>query len=211
MLAVLVLIGVALPMVGGTMATWSDSETMMGNYIETGSLDLKVNGADDPPWGDGLDSCFDIPELELDEPYACYLLLWNAGDVDGVAYLHIKNVADDNELSANTIMDVWYDDDGDPETDLVPVESDTIGNLDCEEIELGVLPGGAERQLKLEIHTDEGTPGESQSFEIQYEQIGIFFIEDDDDGEIIVMNSGFGDSEASLDSYLEVEEETPPP
>jgi len=209
MLAVLVLIGVALPMVGGTMATWSDSETMMGNYIETGCLDLKVNTADDEPWGGGLEPCFNIPELELERTYPCYLLLWNAGDVDGVAYLHIKNVAD-NELSANTIMDVWYDDDGDPETPLVLVESDPIADLDCEEIELGMLPGGAERQLKLEIRADEGTPGDSLSFDIQFELIGIFFIEDEDDGEIIVMYSGFGDSEASLDSYLEVEEELPP-
>lgn len=181
-LVVIVVIGVALPMVGGTLATWSDSETMMGNYIETGSLDILVaecdaNGEnpgpfnDDPPWGVGLESCFNIPELELCTTYPRYRLLWNAGCVDGTAYLHIKNVADSNGLSSNTTMDIWYDDDGDPETPLVLVESDTIGNLACEEIELGVLPGEATRQLKLEIHADEGAASDVLSFDISFELV----------------------------------------
>jgi len=61
-LAILVIVGLALPMVGGTLATWSDSETSYGNYIETGSLDLLVARCDedwqncglfndDTPWG----------------------------------------------------------------------------------------------------------------------------------------------------------------
>jgi len=179
-MVILILIGVALPTVGGTLATWSDSETMAGNYIETGSLDLLVNGQDDLPWGVGLESCFDIPEFELGVTYACYRLLWNAGCVDGVAYLHIKDVVDNNSLSSNTIMHIWYDD--------VLVESDTIANLDCRQIELGLLPAEAERQLKLEIHADEGAPGDVLSFDIAFELIQV---------ELLERGCGWADTEKS--------------
>jgi len=196
-LVVIVVIGVALPMVGGTLATWSDSETMEGNYIETGSLDLLVNGQDDEPWGDGLEPCFNIPELELCDTRTCYRLLWNAGCVDGVAYLHIKDVQDSNGLSANTIMDIWYDHDGDPTTDLVLVESDTIDDLACEEIELGVLPGEAERQLKLEIHAYSGAPGDSLTFDINFELVQL---------ELFGPTYAWADTEQSL-NYLALDPE----
>lgn len=196
-LAILVIVGLALPMVGGTMASWSDSETSYGNFIETGSLDLLVAKCDadwqncglfndDLPWGIGLDPCFDIPELKLDKTYACYLLLWNAGCVDGVAYLHIKDVAD-NSLSTKTIMHIWYDDDGDPAT-LVLVESGTIGDLDCDEIELGLLPGEAERQLKLEIESSSASAGDSLSFDIVFQLIQL---------ELLERGCGWADTEQS--------------
>lgn len=186
-LAILVIVGVALPMVGGTLATWSDSETMEGNYIETGSLDLLVNGQDDLPWGGGLESCFNIPEFELGVTYACYRLLWNAGCVDGVAYLHIKDVTD-NLLASNIIMDIWYDHDGNPTTPVVLVQSGTIATLACQEIELGLLPGEAERQLKLEIHADEGAPGGVLSFDIAFELIQV---------ELLERGCGWADTEQS--------------
>jgi len=195
-LAVIVVIGVALPAVGGTMAVWSDSETSMDNYIKTGSLDILVAECDadgellapfkdDLPWGVGLEPCFNILEFELCTTYPCYRLLWNAGCVDGTAYLHIKDVAH-NQLASNTYMKIWYDDDGDPETDLVPVwydhdgdpdtdlvpvESNPIADLDCHQIELGPLPAEAERQLKLEIHADEGATGDSLTFDISFELV----------------------------------------
>jgi predicted ribosomally synthesized peptide with SipW-like signal peptide len=34
--------------IGGTLADFSDSEEEMGDVLQAGSLDLKVNGADDP-------------------------------------------------------------------------------------------------------------------------------------------------------------------
>jgi len=82
--------------IGGTFATWSDSETSADNYIETGSLDLVVNGADDAPWGAGVPTkvkveCL-IPE-KLVGPFE--VELWNAGQdcmPNATAYLHIKDV-----------------------------------------------------------------------------------------------------------------------
>ena len=180
-LAILVIVGLALTMVGGTLATWSDSETSYEN-IETGSLDLLVARCsedwqncglfnDDTPWGTGLVPCFNIPEVELDETYACYLLLWNAGCVDGVAYLHIKDVANNNLLSNNTTMDIWYDHDGNPTTPLVLVRSGPIATLACQEIELGLLPGEGYLQLKLEIISSLASAGDSLSFDIAFELV----------------------------------------
>lgn len=182
-LALMVVISVALPLVGGTMATWSDSETMEGNYIETGSLDLLVATCeadwenpgpsnDDTPWGIGLDPCFYIPEIEVDETYPCYLLLWNAGCIDGVAYLHIKNVPEDNPLAASTTMDIYYDDDADPDTPVELVQSGTIADLDCDEIELGLLETDQQRQLMLELTITGPIPANSSlSFDIIFELV----------------------------------------
>jgi hypothetical protein len=161
MLAILVIIAVAMPLVGGTFATWSDSEIMMDNYLKTGSIDLLVARCDtdwqnpgpfleDTPWGTGLESCFSIPKIELDKTYPCYLVLWNAGCNDSVAYLHIKTQAD-SSLAARTTMCIWYDVDGDPSTPVELVESGTIANLDCNEIRLGLLETDQRRPMLLEL------------------------------------------------------------
>jgi len=148
----LVLVGsLVLAGAGGTFATWSDSETMMGNYIKTGSVDLLVAkcdadwanpGAfkDDGPYGVGLDPCFATSLAPGN--YTCYSLLWNAGCIDAVAYLHIRDVPDSNAVSSHTTISIWYDDDGNPSTSPVLVASDTIANLNCHEIMLGGLAGG---------------------------------------------------------------------
>lgn len=47
-LAAVAITALAVAGLGGTLAGWSDSEISHDNYIETGSLDLQVNGADDP-------------------------------------------------------------------------------------------------------------------------------------------------------------------
>ena len=184
---------------GGTLATWSDSETSQGNYIETGSVDLLVAkcdtdwanpGAfkDDQPWGVGLDPCFDT-SLAPGGHYTCYSLLWNAGCIDAVAYLHVKNVSDGNGLSGNTTMRIWYDDDGQPDTPVVLVASDTIANLNCHEIKLGELPAQAVRQLKLEIEYVGPCPTRGLSFDILFELASDGF--------------GFADSEIS-ENYFSV-------
>jgi predicted ribosomally synthesized peptide with SipW-like signal peptide len=190
LLVALVAVGsLVLAGVGGTFATWSDSEVSEGNYIETGSVDLMVAKCDadwqdpgpfkdDTPYGVGLDPCFDTSLLP--GTYTCYSLLWNAGCVDAYGYLHIK-VRDGNDLAGNTTMSVWYDHDGNPDTSLLVVASDTIADLDCHEIELGLLPAGALRQLKLEAEYVGPCPTRSLSFDIVFQLIG----------------DGFADSEIS--------------
>jgi predicted ribosomally synthesized peptide with SipW-like signal peptide len=166
--------------VGGTFATWSDSETSEGNYIETGSVDLMVAKCDadwqnpgpfkdDTPYGVGLDPCFDTSLAP--GTYTRYSLLWNAGCVDGDAYLSIK-VSDGNDLAANTTMGVWYDVDGDPDTPPELVAAGTIAGLHGHEIGLGALPAGAVRPLKLEAEYVGPCPTRSLSFDIVFELVG---------------------------------------
>jgi len=186
-LALVVVIAVAVPMIGGTFAVWSDSETSTNNQIITGSIDLLVARCndewqipgpfkDDAPWGTGLDPCFYIPEVEPGKTYPCYLLLWNAGCIDGKAYLHIKNVPKNNSLADTTTVKIWYDVDGKPETPLAQIKSDIIANLDCYEIELGVLQAGHQRQLKLELEIAPPSlttpiPASPLSFDIIFELV----------------------------------------
>jgi len=203
----LVVVGaVALAGIGGTFATWSDSETSEGNYIETGSVDLLVAkcagdwqnaGAfkDDLPYGVGLDPCFAASLAPGN--YTCYSLLWNAGCIDAVAYLHIKNVSDSNALSSHTIMSIWYDDDGRPDTPLVLVASGTIAALDCHEIELGSLPAEAVRQLKLEVEYIGPCPTSGLSFDIIFELAGKDALVES----LGFKTYGFADSEISQNNF----------
>jgi len=79
--------------IGGTLASWSDSETSADNSVITGSLDLKVNGADDEPWGDGVPVKVDVECVIPMKFYGPYEVeLWNAGQCTfpSHAYIHLK-------------------------------------------------------------------------------------------------------------------------
>jgi predicted ribosomally synthesized peptide with SipW-like signal peptide len=73
--------------IGGTLADFSDSEEEMGDVLQAGSLDLKVNDADDP---DVMP--FAITTIIPDKPYDVAKSVKNVGTIDGYLYLHIKNV-----------------------------------------------------------------------------------------------------------------------
>jgi len=100
-LAVVVIAALSIAGAGGVFATWSDSETSMGNIIETGSVDLKVNGADDAPWGAGVPSKVDIECMIPSKWYGPYEVeLWHAGQctVNSSAYIHFKDMCCSNVL-----------------------------------------------------------------------------------------------------------------
>jgi len=100
-LAVVVVVTLALAGVGGVFATWSDSEVSFNNTIKTGSLDLKVNGADDAPWGTGVPAKVNVVDMIPGKFYGPYEVeLWNAGqgDFPSHAYLHVKDIVCSNVL-----------------------------------------------------------------------------------------------------------------
>jgi predicted ribosomally synthesized peptide with SipW-like signal peptide len=100
-LAVVVVVALTLAGVGGVFATWSDSEVSHGNLISTGSLDLKVNGADDAPWGSGVPVKVSVTDMIPQKFYGPYEVeLWNAGQgqFPAHAYIHVKNITCSNVL-----------------------------------------------------------------------------------------------------------------
>ena len=94
-LVAVVICALAIAGIGGTFATWSDSETSMSNTITTGSVDLKVNGEDDAPWGVGVPSKVDITCMVPCKVYGPFPVdLWNAGicEFPSEAYIHFKDM-----------------------------------------------------------------------------------------------------------------------
>jgi predicted ribosomally synthesized peptide with SipW-like signal peptide len=91
--------------VGGTLAGFSDSETALDNYIETGSLDLKVNGTDDAPWGAGINGAIAIKNMMPCKTYwSDPLEVRNDGQGDNPSgspeptflYIHVKDACCSN-------------------------------------------------------------------------------------------------------------------
>jgi predicted ribosomally synthesized peptide with SipW-like signal peptide len=94
-LSVVVISAILVAGVGGTLATWSDSETSMDNYIETGSVDLMVNGHDDLPWGSGVPTKVQLACMIPCKVYGPFPVdVWNAGQCEWSShlYIHLKDV-----------------------------------------------------------------------------------------------------------------------
>jgi predicted ribosomally synthesized peptide with SipW-like signal peptide len=95
-LVAVVICALAIAGIGGTFATWSDSETSPDNYIETGSVDLLVNGADDAPWGSGVPTKIDIDCVIPCKWHGPFPVdVWNASQdcmPPSELYIHVKDV-----------------------------------------------------------------------------------------------------------------------
>ena len=168
----MVVLALALSAVGGTFAGFSDSEMSRDNVFEVSDMDLKVAAAevveddewvgddfrDDLPWGDGLVPLFDIDDAEICQTYSANRLLWNAGEVDSVASLHLRLTDDTASIADTTDIEVWYDADYNPDPEE-PVELELIFDgklaaLDGNPIVLGSLPGYELRGLTIKIHPE---------------------------------------------------------
>ena len=93
-LAVVVVVALVVAGTGGVFATWSDSEVSEDNIIRTGSLDLKVNGADDAPWGAGVPTKVEVECMVPGMMYGPFEVeLWNAGicEFPSATFIHFKD------------------------------------------------------------------------------------------------------------------------
>jgi len=165
LMVLLIAIGLAVPMLGGTFASFSDIEISQGNYIETADLDLKVNGKDDQDVG----AFFEIPDGEICTTYTSFpspIPLTNEGSVDGPLYLHIKNLVGPDSLSQNVNVEILYDGNW--------VISGSIYDLACQQIQLVEdMPGdGIIKEVRMELHAGGGAPGEGLTFDIAFELFG---------------------------------------
>ncbi len=134
-LSVVVICALAIAGIGGTFATWSDSEVSYDNEIVTGSVDLKVQDADDEPWGSGVPAVVKIDCMVPCRWYGPYTVdLWNAGicDTASHAFIHFKqgccSNADPKEGSGYR----------DPQTGAMKPEPELVaeygGKVDCTKV-----------------------------------------------------------------------------
>jgi predicted ribosomally synthesized peptide with SipW-like signal peptide len=158
----LLLIALASATAGGTYATWSDSETSGNNTIETCSLDLKVNGQDDPPWGSGVEPAFWIEDGQPGLLYDATVELTNYGEADGTAYLHIKNV----QGCEADYLEIYLNEDG-----RWILTGDPLRSVECNEIELGELASGAVMYLTLQIRATDCC-AEPATWDMEFQLIG---------------------------------------
>jgi predicted ribosomally synthesized peptide with SipW-like signal peptide len=87
LLSVVVICALIVAGIGGTLADFSDSEEEKGDTLQAGSMDLKVNGKDDPnvlP--------FIIRRMKPDKWFDVTKKVSNNGTIDGHLYIHFKNV-----------------------------------------------------------------------------------------------------------------------
>jgi predicted ribosomally synthesized peptide with SipW-like signal peptide len=93
-LAVVVVVALVVAGTSGVFATWSDSEVSENNVIRTGALDLKVNGADDEPYGTGVPTKVAIDCMVPCNWYGPFEVeLWNSGicEFPSQTFIHFKD------------------------------------------------------------------------------------------------------------------------
>ena len=123
--AIVVVCALVVSGIGGVLAGFSDTEQSVGNTIITGSLDLKVNGNDDLPYGTGVGAVVAIPAMQpagVDGKlmYERSIIVQNMGnstlpdgsnDENAFLYIKFKNMVCDNVEPAHdraAYEDLWY-------------------------------------------------------------------------------------------------------
>jgi predicted ribosomally synthesized peptide with SipW-like signal peptide len=89
LLTILVVCAIATAGISGTLADFSDSEEEKGDTLQAGSMDLKVDGYDDPlpPW------CrYIFRNCVPGKSYHIWKTVANNGTIDGHLYIHFKSV-----------------------------------------------------------------------------------------------------------------------
>jgi predicted ribosomally synthesized peptide with SipW-like signal peptide len=121
-LSVVVICALVIAGIGGTMATLTDTEESLDNYIEVGSLDLKVNDQDDlnREWNPngGVGAVIEQACILPGTPMGSHVKVENEGCLDGYLYVAIKNTDCYNVEKENA--EGWYPDTGYPVPELKP-------------------------------------------------------------------------------------------
>jgi predicted ribosomally synthesized peptide with SipW-like signal peptide len=114
-LSVVVICALAIAGLGGTLANFSDTEEVLDNVFESGSLDLLVwdpsQGAyvQQGPYGTGATECFKITCAAPEEVYSGDIWVANFGDcVSGELYIAFKVLSCYNVTPSHPESAVWY-------------------------------------------------------------------------------------------------------
>lgn len=187
-IAIVLIIGLV---AGGTWAYFSDTETVTGNSLTAGTIDLEAGGA-----------TITIPDIK-----PCLTTEWgfvqfhNIGDNDGNIWLHFANVmglensivdpeADaywansnynpdklryDNFLDCYITIDVSVDPNpngskGSGATDII-LESEhwKLSELECQWIPLGLMPTGGWLEVWISFHIQDEAGNEFQSDQVVFD------------------------------------------
>ncbi|MEM0095696.1 MAG: TasA family protein [Candidatus Bathyarchaeia archaeon] len=172
-LASIVVVGMLAFAIGwGTYSLFSDTETSSGNTFTAGTLDLKVDGKDDP-----LGAYFTVSNVKPGDSGSKDIVLSNAGTLDGRAYIHFKNVVDDKgttpepeptpdegELSKNLKIKVLVG--------TTTIVEDFLFNIKSTSYLLGTIAGGGSLTVTIEwsIPSDVGNVimGDTVTFDIEF-------------------------------------------
>jgi len=157
---------------GGVFAAFSDTETSHDNAFAAGTLDLKVDGKDDPE----VSAYFNVSNAKPGDTGQVVITLSNAGTLDGNAYLVIQNVADspgetpepeptpdEGELSEHLIITIDWG---------AGSVTDELCDLAGTNFDIGTLGAGDSKDIIIsyEIPSNVGNviQGDSVSFDILF-------------------------------------------
>jgi len=156
----------------GTYSYFNDTETSSGNTFSAGTLNLKVDGNDDP-----LGAYFTVSNVKPGNSGSEDMELSNTGTIAGTAYIHFKDVVDspgttpeseptpDNgELSENLKIKV--------SVDATTIVEDFLSVIESNSYQLGTISGGGSLTVTIEwsIPSDVGNAiqGDSVTFSIEF-------------------------------------------
>ncbi len=157
-LSVLLIGVVALLLGGGTLAIFSDTETSSNNVFAAGTLDLKVDGNDDP----NVPAYFSESNIKPGDSGGVTISVANAGTIDGSLSIMIANVSNDpgattepeptpdnGELGSYLELRISYDSDGDGICDTIIAEN-TIDSLENQVLDAGSLAAGQSKTICID-------------------------------------------------------------
>jgi len=172
-LASIVVVGMLAFAIGwGTYSLFSDTETSSGNTFTAGTLNLKVDGKDDP-----LGAYFTVSNVKPGDSGSRNIELKNDGSLAGKAYIHFKNVVDSpgttpepeptpdtGELSQNLKIKV--------SNSTHTIVDDFLFNIKSNSYLLGTIAGGGTLTVTIEwsIPSDVGNVimGDTVTFDIEF-------------------------------------------
>jgi predicted ribosomally synthesized peptide with SipW-like signal peptide len=115
LLSIVVIAALMIAGIGGTLAGFSDTEESFNNIIQSGSIDLRVNGKDQAPWGEGIDTIIQLDRIMPDKEYWAKVIVANCGESleadqetpePAWLYIHFKNMVCTNDEPEHLGIDI---------------------------------------------------------------------------------------------------------
>jgi len=184
LVSLLIICVAAILISAATYASFSDTETSEDNTFTAGTLDLKVDGNDDP-----IARYFNVSNAKPGDTGNAEINLNNSGSIDGSAHLVVRDVvntegtnpepetdiAEPGDLGPALLITIEYDANGDGDYDDTgeTIATDTsLNDLDTQNKSLGTLSAGVSKKVKiswsLPATTGNEVQGDEAAFDIEF-------------------------------------------